>query len=343
MQVAKNKIAVAVFAAVVLVGIWVFSAGISDSPKKSLSAIEKAVKKRDIETFEKYVDLQSFYSEGFDSFLLASIKWERPDEEVNIDDMGFMMMFKSPIVQEMVAFSKKAVEKGEIPDTDSLGKLGDEMDTLGVKAWEFKRAGSAKKSRVTAIVPVTIRDRQVEKDFVLDIELHKTDEGIWRVKKIANAENVILARFTAAKAKLNEVNAGILKEMAGAVEISDVKNALELKQGSFYSSHYVTTSFRVRNKGDDRNMTTLGAKITAYSASGDILYTDSSTWGKQKDTGQRQWSVFTTRKFLDKQKSEELSKKENQGGKIEVTPFYIKFSDGTELRELSELPPYKTK
>lgn len=341
MQFGRNKIIITAVTIAVIAGIWIFSAGISDSPKKSFSAIEKAVKNHDVETFEKYVDLQSIYSEGFDSFLLASIKWERPDEEVSIAAIGYMMMFKAPIVHELTAFTKQVLEKGEMPKSDSLGELGDELDTLGVRAWELKRVGSAKKNRVTAIVPVTVYDRQVEKDFVFDIELNKTDEGIWRVKKIANAEDLILTRMVAAKAKLDEINAGIMKELAGSLGVSNEKIRLELNGDSLFVSRQAITSFMAENN-KDKAIVSLGARIKVYSKTGDVLYTHSAFWPTFKtklSAGEQR--ELSAKDYPGKEAYDLLSKKENQGGKIEVVPSYIKFSDGTEMRELSKLPPYE--
>lgn len=344
MQVVRNKIIIAAVAAAVILGLGLFFSGVSDAPKKTMSEIAKAVKNSDADTFEKYVDLQSFYSEGFDSMMSASMKWSWP--RVNSTaDVGFISMFKAAIVQELVMLSRQVLAKGGTADFSNVGKLEDSVEMLGVTAWELKRVGSSKKRGETAVVPLTIRDRQVEKDFVFDLELHKTGDGVWRVKKIANAEALILARMAAAKEKLDKINAGIRKEMANAVAISNEKSSLQADGGGYFASRYAQTSFSAKNK-QNKEIVSFNASLTIYAKNGELLYTNPSMWsafssnvkfvaGEQKE--------LSARAYVDREAYEELSKKENQGGKIKIAPSYVKFDDGVELSLLSKLPPYGKK
>lgn len=340
MLFSKNKIIITTVAAVIIVGILTLFAGISDAPKKSMAEIEKAVKNRDLETFEKYVNLQNFFSKGFDSYLTAH-KGEEAGA-MSAADAGFLSMFKSAIVEELITSAKQTVKKGETLSQSAVGNMGGIAEEFGIASWNLKHVGSSKKRGKAAIVPVTIHDQQVDKDFVFEIELRKTDDSIWRVQEVANADDLIVARILAAKEKLDKINAVIMKELAEVIEVSNEKNGLEINESGYFSSRYAKTSFSAKNR-QNKSIASFGAKITIYDVNGETLLSHTDSWSDSKAglLGTGKQGAFSTKKYLSQQEYDRLSKKENQGGKTIIEVTYIKFNDGTELRELSKLSPYE--
>lgn len=340
MNFAKNKIAIIVCVAVVLIGAGLFWTG-ADAPKKTVGEIQKTIGNRDLATFEKYVDLESFFGEGFDSYLSAGIKWRK--EQGAAADAAFLAMFKVPVVQELVFLTKQAVEKGGASDMGSMDTMGGVFEEFGVRAWELKRVGSSKKRGKTAIVPVTVRDRQVDKDFIFDIELAETDDGIWQIKKVANAEDLILKRLAAAEEKLSEINAGILKKIVDNVSVTNIKAETGKSAGRYSASYYLKTSFTVENKLD-KGIKGINAAVAIPGEGDAMLFEKPNIWAFFSDKqgigvlGQKNISVNIP---LSKANYDMLNA---QGIKdVELVINYIQYGDGEELRTLDGLPPYKKK
>lgn len=339
MNLEKGKSIIIISIIVFLIATISFILSLSDAPKKTVTAIRAAVKACDVAAFEKYVDLDNFFEKGFDSYINAAKKL---DKDMNESSAEMAFMFKSMIVDELASGARRYIAAG-----GADGGLGESFgvgEELGVASWEFKSAGPSKRNGKNAVVPVKIYDRQVDKTFTFNIALSKTDKGVWRVKEIENAEELMIGRAKAVEDRLALLNAEVKEQIVKAMEISDVKLALKHSSNAFWSSNQLLVDFSAKNM-TDRDIDTFSAKLAIRDPDGKTIYTLSDVGPRTNGnsgvaaSARKQISsrgIFSPSADADKNLLQ--SGTEDKTGQVEV--YYVKFSDGTALNTLRKLPPY---
>lgn len=328
----KNKIIAIICTVIVLLGIGFFMIG-SASPKKSLYEIKQAVKNRDLDKFEKYVDLESFFNNGFEAYVMADMK--KHGMNFSMGDLEMAGMMRGMIVPTLVMAARDAVKTGDL----NFHKLSN-YDEFGVNGWEFKSAGSAKKKGENAIVPLTIRDNQLDRDFIFNIKFARTDKGVWQVKELENAANLIEEREAAVAEKLEKLNAQIITDMNKAVEITKQKIVLIEDHSSFFrGGYFLASSFTAKNTLD-KDIKDLYVNLTVFDENNENIIYESSSHATGLKAHQEE--EFSERELLIeyREESEKIIKTGLGSKKAKLEVRYISFTDGTEIKLLRELPPY---
>lgn len=345
----KNKIIAVACTIIALLGIGFFMASGSASPKKSLLEIGQAVKNHDLEKFEKYVDLESFFNKGFEAYVMADMK--NRDMNFTQADLGMAGMMRGIVVPTLVMTARRAVETGNL-SSEKHGKYNDALsiaDDFGANGWEYKSAGSARKEGKTAILPLTVHDNQLGRDFVFNIKFAKTDEGIWRVKELENAAALIMEREAAVKEKLDELNAKITVDMNRAVELTEQKNTMVKDTSSFFAGPYfLTNSFTAKNTLD-KDIKSLSVSLTVFDKNDKKIYVNFDS--VYSDRGQTRYIKAHEEKNLSSRLSlREYIEDERRiidvgldDKKVVLEVQSISFADDTEMKQLKALPPYVKK
>ena len=162
------------------------------TPEYAISQVKESIKAHDKAKFDKYVDTDEF-AEGMVDDLIA-----KPLKEAMGGGMiarwvsaGVSGIFKPPLVAQMKSDLYDLVEKGSI--NQSANKVGvDPEMTLGavdrrvcLSKNEFKKVENVRSDGKDATITVVLHNKEHNKDFNLDVQMHKM-EGYWRVTKLTN-------------------------------------------------------------------------------------------------------------------------------------------------------------
>ncbi len=182
--------------AVVLAVIALLACGayfiVTSTPEYAIGQVKDAIKSHDRKKFDKYVDTDEFADVMVDDLLT------RPFKEAMGNGMiarwvtaGISGIFKPPLVAQMKSDLYELVDKGSISQSVNKDGVDPEM-TLGavdrricLSKNEFKRVENVRSDGRDAKVTVVLHNKEHDKDFNLDVQMHKM-EGYWRVTKLTN-------------------------------------------------------------------------------------------------------------------------------------------------------------
>lgn len=190
------------------------------TPQHSLSIIAEAVEKHDLITFEKHVNLQNIGTQAIDDMIATSI----PAEEMKTPAVaGIVNMVKAAAVPAFVTQAQKYVSTG------SFGKLQGQNDgqvivasiaeRTGFMSMHFKGIASTSRNKKQAIVNVNIGDQQLNKNFLLRLQMQQLEDGTWCLTKIVNLKDFIAARDKAVEKRLAELNKPIQDKIKTKVQL----------------------------------------------------------------------------------------------------------------------------
>ena len=162
------------------------------TPVYSINLIREAVKHRNIEAFERHVDLNSVYNKAVDDFFVVAIKKSGGNVELDSFTLGILQLLKPVVVESLKTatideiFSNK--DSGKVKNRNDIagdiaGKMQDSTDFDNVT---IKNITQKKKTNGTAVVTLRLYNKEQNKEFDLDIFMNELENGEWRVKEISN-------------------------------------------------------------------------------------------------------------------------------------------------------------
>ena len=209
-----------------------------NSPLKSLLALQKAAKKHDVETFEKYVSLDSFISRVYDDGI-AAVSESGNSKLITYAAMTGIYRLVKPLA---VPYAKKCVleriagdgaeqesttshksgikEKAQDAADRLLDRAGDGAkeliekvnpanllkETIDFDHSEIKKIATHKKDKNGALVAVTIYNTELEQNFVLRLKLEPLGKRGWRVIEPVDFKDYALAVDRAKKNKIGTLH-----------------------------------------------------------------------------------------------------------------------------------------
>ena len=237
----KKKIALLAALIVMLGAVQAQALNLMDlhnSPLKSLLALQKAAKKHDVETFEKYVSLDSFISRVYDDGI-AAVSESGNSELITYAAMTGIYRLVKPLA---VPYAKKCVleriagdgakqetqEQESTPShksgirekaQDAADRLLDRAEdgareliekvnpanllkeTIDFDHSEIKKVATHQQDKNGALVAVTVYNTELDQNFVLRLKLEPLGKRGWRVIEPVDFKDYVLAVDRAKKTK----------------------------------------------------------------------------------------------------------------------------------------------
>lgn len=202
----RKKLAAAIgCATVLLVGIilWYFMYFIK-TPAYSLNLVRESIEKHDLVKFNKHVDLESVLARGYDDLIEAMLE---TDSTLKGNECSFALKlakgFKGLATTALKEGTQRFVEtgswdkakQGDSADEKAASKMnsGKYFDAAGVKKSEFKGIEYTKKEGKIATVGLKLRDKELDKEYVLDVKMRELEDGSWQVVEFANLKEYFAA------------------------------------------------------------------------------------------------------------------------------------------------------
>lgn len=311
------------------------------TPTYSLGIIKESIEKHDVATFEKHVDLDSLYTKGFDDLIVAADKIQGDNTLSNPLAAGFIQMLKQPVVAALKEETLHAI-KGE--KEDNAQKSENIADTFtkemksksGLDSAAFKNASEISNDGKEAVVALTLHHQKFDTDFDVNIKMAKLDDGTWKVKEITNLVDVVVSLDKAEKEKIAELNKPLKEEMKAAISTS--KESIDLYRGTnrrpMYRLHYEMYFTNNTDKDIDKFTTLIS-----------VVDDDNQTYKQCPITfSQRLFKAHSSIPLTYYDQLNPYSAKDKElinsldGKKMIVDIVYIHYTDGTEMKLLTELP-----
>lgn len=168
------------------------------TPAYSINLIREAVKHRNIEAFERHVDLNSVYSKAVDDFFVVAIKKSGGNVELDSFTLGILQLLKPVVVESLKTATIDEIlsnkDSGKVKNRNDIagdiaGKMQDSTDFDNVT---IKNITQKKKTNGTAVVTLRLYNKEQNKEFDLDIFMNELENGEWRVKEISNFRDFLM-------------------------------------------------------------------------------------------------------------------------------------------------------
>lgn len=314
------------------------------TPEYSMGIILDAVKQHDVVAFQRHVDLDSLLLRAFDDIITTSLTKEE-DGDVKTMAAGFAQTFKQPAINVMKDGIKRYVETGSFElsgqsTSNQSSASADKSDKISAKEMrekvglaniDFKGFMYTKKDGKTAIVGVKIWEKQVAQEFVVDVKMRELDDGTWQIAEIVNLSAYITKLNEAKVQKLAELNRPIEEQINKALIIGKVSpRKVPKDRGGFLTMLEVTIPMIVN---DNRPVVEIEGTMTTVNQDKPLFKGTFSAKGAIYKVLKYNWDLNP---FISGQKTI-LGTPDNSLTTV-IKVRRIKFSDGSELRMLDELP-----
>ena len=315
------------------------------SPQYSLTIIRDAVKKHDLATFEKYVDVNNINSKGIDAMLTATIS---PDDAQNPILGNMILLVKNVALPHFNSQMRVYVETGSFAPlkADDQGQqiAAAAAARTGLENLTFKSITNTDRKNDTAIVTCQLRDTKLNKDFTLQLLLQRLPNQIWQLKEITNLGEFLVAHDEAVSVQLSKLNEPISKEIDSKVEVVKdgskvykIERVDETVSGVTVPTVQAAFSFKLL----DPNVTRVRGNVEFYDKDNQVLFSRAFD-SEGKDLSQQKDGIWSFADAWRLNSFDTMDKKliaadmsTTKGGVI-FTGVTLK--NGKEINFLTELP-----
>ncbi|WP_346355306.1 hypothetical protein [Azotosporobacter soli] len=315
------------------------------TPAYSLGLIRNAVETHNYAEFEKHVDVDSLANRAFDDIVVASIAEEK-GESANIKTfaMGLAQMFKQPFVAVAKDASKRFVESGSFEKAQTTEGETDKQPRFsaaevgkktGLASSDFKGVSYTKEDGNVAVVGISVFEKQVEKELIIELKLIKLDDGTWKITEIANLKTYMAQLKKLRAEKLARLNAPIESKIKTALTLGSV-SAQIVNADPWGFSRELRVAIPV-TVGSGPKPASLGGQISVANKNGATLLAS----GIKADLSSAEqkpilYYSFHLNQFMDGHN--EILASDPKALTYTVNVSRISFADGNELKLLEALP-----
>lgn len=306
------------------------------TPAYSLNLIRESIQNHDVATFEKHVDLDTLYDKAFDDALIAYSKVENKADLSDPFVMGMFRMMKPPVISELKrqtldAIKPKDPEEKKVPKqpSDSEAMAGILTDNAGAHDVDIKDMTVISNDGTESLVSVKLHNERLGKDFDLRLQMNKLDDGTWKVKKIDNLVDFLIAVDTAEKEKLAEINKPIREEIANAV---NANSSLSLDmQGEYFISYTARFAINLENK-TDKDIRLLEGTIDILDSDDKVIKTANFSYGKNTLKAHEKATITHSEPLNQFIKEDRVLIDNPTNKKIVVNISKLMYADGTTIK-----------
>ena len=226
----KNKVFIAIG---IIVALLAAAAGgymyYKRTPTYTFNLIKEAVEKHDYDTFSRHVDTENIISCAYDDLMAADLDDDDTDECIKGFADGFIKMLKPGIVGALDDSVKQFVKTGKSDSENAQQEKKDNLDSqqaadnlkkkTNFDNISFKGIGDLRKEGDFSVVGVIFSDKQLGKDFTIELKMLQLDDGTWKILQISNMKEYLKAIEDAKKEKLAEINKPLQSEIDSRISL----------------------------------------------------------------------------------------------------------------------------
>jgi len=217
------------------------------TPQYSLGIIKEAAAKHDLITFERHVNLQNISTQAIDDMIATSLS---PEDVKTPLIAGMINMVKAAAIPTFVTQAQKYVATGSF---DKLNEKNDGQvivasvaERTGLMTMEFKGIEKTIRNKDQALVNIKVWDKQLGKDFLLQLQMQQLDDGTWCLTSIANLKDFMADRDKVVEKRLAELNKPIQDKIKEKVQlITDGPSPMSVERVSNDNANFPAYTIKV--------------------------------------------------------------------------------------------------
>ncbi len=168
-----------------------------NTPAYAAGEIQQAVQKKDIELFEKRVDLNQVYSYALDDVLAEFQADKLPEHRLAA---SLVKSIKKEVVKELIRqteirFKEEANASGSLLDKPVKTLIA----YVGSSALSLTDIFQVEEKDGIAMAYVKLHDKDLQKDFTWQVQMEKDVNGNWAATRIVNFKEYLKERLEAKK------------------------------------------------------------------------------------------------------------------------------------------------
>ena len=254
-----QKIAVGLISVVVCAALFYFFY-YTKTPVYSVKLIGEAVKKHDLATFDRHVDLKHMVGKIYDDYVVMESK-DKGSPAGNAFALGLVNALKPVAVAQIQdAIYSEIAQKSESSQQSKTDVSVFERIKQNKNVSELKDVSTISKDGDTAIVGIKYRNRKVDKDYTIKVKMEKMNDGKWRAKEAVNLIDIIEQTTKDEAEKLQELDKPFKEQIWKNVDLTDYSAHRLYTVNNYYETQYfVEAKTALLNKSGKKI-----AKVTGF-------------------------------------------------------------------------------
>lgn len=310
----------------------------TSTPEYSLNRIARAIETRDVELFNKHVDVTTLTGRLIDDMLAAATKRDEDEESNEWSKLGqelgkgLVTLMKPRLAEIMKEQVEKFIETGDFGKSkeeeiqDGSVSLPELQKKLGQNLTEVKYS---KKEGKIALVGIGIFNDRLQTELTLELKMREKEGGYWQLIEFANLSSLLEQIQKLEEAKLAEINRPTKEKMNLAVSVASIKKRSTSDSWGF--NRKVTLSIQLQNRANVA-VRSFSAKIEFRDLSDKLIksYTLSFDRGIPPNSTQSGYWELETNRFISAENL--LFETPESQLKYVFTPSEVTLADGSELK-----------
>lgn len=310
------------------------------TPVYSLNIIKDSIKKHDMATFEKHVDMDTIYSKAFDDCMIAMDRIQGEDTLSNPFTLGIIQMIKPTVVSVLKQQSMEYIMGEKESQDNKITKANKMANNIREKAAldksELKDISVISKEGDVSFVAIKIYNRQLTKDFDIKVKMTKLEDGTWKLREVTNLVDFLIACDKAKKAKLAEINKPIVEELKNAL-LTNCQMKLKNDGNPYFTSYWLACEFSFKNNST-KDISGFYSNVSVVNKNGKVLKTKGLKYTSETIKSGMSEELFYKADLNQFISNEKLIIDNPYDKKLVVDVYEIRYTDGKVVRLINELP-----
>lgn len=330
----NSKIIGAIIAAALLGAVFYFM-HFMKTPTYAVDRTIEAIHQHNGQEFSRYVDVQSVMDHAFDDCLKAESKINNDNILSNPFAVGILHMLKPSVVDLMnqevlrlVENKKEDTEKIVDPVPDAMMRNMERRVSL--KELSIGKFNIEQTDDEHAVLTAAVHNEKLTKDFLMQIELVKQDDGYWKITRIKNLSELIIQQDAARRARLTAQNKPVIEKLNKSLQILDKKLSITSAMVNEIREHRLNAVINVKNN-TEQTIKRVYYDVTIMDKDGNSIYSYPEHYNGNIAPGAE--IHMNTSKLLNELLPDDKKLMTmdvfHMPCKIQIT--YLSFSDGTDL------------
>lgn len=331
----KSGKIIGIIIAAALLGAVLYFMYFMKTPTYAVERTIESIRQNNSQEFCRYVDLNSVMEHAFDDCLRAESKINNDNILSNPFAAGILHMLKPSVVELMNKEAIRLIENKKDAQEEAVDPVPDAMmrnmeRRIPIKEMQLGKFTIEQADDEHAILTAAVRDTKLEKDFLLQLELTKQEDGYWKITRVKNLTELIVQFDAAKKAQLAAQNKPVMEKLNNSVQILDKKLSITSAYVHDIKEHRLNAVINIQNK-TDQTINRIYYDVDIMDKDGKVIYSYPEHFKGSIHPGAQ--VHLNTSKLLNELLPDDKKLMTmdvfHMPNKITIT--YIAFSDGTDL------------
>ena len=331
----KSGKIIGIFIAAALLGAVLYFMYFMKTPTYAVERTIESIRQNNSQEFCRYVDLNSVMGHAFDDCLRAESKINNDNILANPFAAGILHMLKPSVVELMNKEAIRLVENRPENAQEVVDPVPDAMmrnmeRRIPIKEMQMGKFTVEQANDENAILTAAVRDTKLQKDFLLQLELTRQDDGYWKITRVKNLTELIVQFDAAQKARLAAQNKPVMEKLNNSVQILDKKLSITSAYVHDIKEHRLNAVINIKNK-TEQTINRIYYDVDIMDKNGKIIYSFPEHFKGNIHSGAE--VHLNTSKLLNEllPDDKKLMTMDVFSMPNKITITYIAFSDGTDL------------